>query len=327
MQYAIFGKLPRRADFIRINASHPVALGVDQSLADSLKAIALQPDWQTRYMQAPASEFLFHSSDLRGAFLGVTLPSHDEALRYYPLVAGVCIPSDILMGNEAEFLLANELFFSGLKDQLKSAVDNSVEMIACRQFMEEQMSFSSRAAADLGLAAQLLERHMANTPAAVLEQALLRTGRGDLESTLLAFAFYLQLSRRYGSSMASQVFLLPLPSGAGEEILGAAVWLSLCRAAIHAQGVSQINFAFIEQSGCRYLALALNPMTERQLTMLWGDKADPLQLVNVCDLHSPWRSHQSYAEASYILGRQLSDPTLSLLKLREIVVKITYGIS
>ncbi|MCX7207606.1 MAG: type VI secretion system-associated protein TagF [Proteobacteria bacterium] len=327
MQYAIFGKLPRRADFIRINASHPVALDVDQSLANSLKALALKPDWQKQYMAAPASEFLLHSRDLRGAFLGVVLPSHDEALRYYPLVAGVCVPSDILMGNEAEFLLANELFFSGLKDQLSSAADNSVEMIACRQFMEEQMSFSSRAVADLGLAAQLLERHMANTPAAVLEQALRQSERGDLESTLLAFAFYLQLSRRYGGSMASQVFLLPLPSGLGEEILGAAVWLSLCRAAIHAQGVSQINFAFIEQEGRRYLALALNPMTDRQLTMLWGDKADPLQLVNVCDLHSPWRSHQSYAEASYILGRQLSDPTLSLLKLREIVVKITYGIS
>ncbi|WP_115226290.1 type VI secretion system-associated protein TagF [Iodobacter fluviatilis] len=327
MQYAIFGKLPRRADFIRINASHPVALDVDQSLADSLKVLALKPDWQTRYMQAPASEFLMHSRDLRGAFLGVCLPSHDEALRYYPLVAGVCVPADVLMGNEAEFLLANELFFSGLKDQLKSAVDNSVEMIACKQFMEDQMSFGSRAAADLGLAAQLLERHMANTPATLLEQALNKSGRGDLESTLLAFAFYLQLSRRYGGSMASQVFLLPLPVGVGEEILGAAVWLSLCRAAIQAQGISQINFAFIEQAGSRFMALALNPLTDKQLSMLWGETADPLQLVNVCDLNSPWRSHQSYAEASYILGRQLSDPTLSLLKLREIVVKITYGIS
>ncbi|WP_293933689.1 type VI secretion system-associated protein TagF [Iodobacter sp.] len=327
LQYAIFGKLPRRADFIRINATHPVALDIDQKFADSLKILALQPDWQDAYMQAPASEFLFHSRDLRGAFLGVALPSHDEAVRHYPLVAGVCIASDVLTGNEAEFLLANELFFSGLKDQLKSAADNSVEMIACRQFMEDQMSFSSRAVADLGLAAQLLERHMANTPATVLEQALQRCERGDLESTLLAFAFYLQLARRYGGSMASQVFLLPLPTGTGEEILGAAVWLSLCRAAIHAQGVNQIHFAFVNQSGVRYLALALNPFTDKQLTMLWGQMIDPLQLVNVCDLQSPWRSHQSYAEASYILGRQLSDPTLSLLKLREIVVKITYGIS
>lgn len=327
LQFAIFGKLPRRADFIRINATHPVALDFDQSLADGLKALAQQPGWQDGYMKAPSSEFLFHSKDLRGSFLGVTLPSHDEALRYYPLVAGLCIPSDAILGNEAEFLLANELFFSGLKDQLKSAADNSVEMIACRQYMEEQMSFSSRAVADLGLAAQLLERHMANTPAAQLEQALRQTGRGDLESTLLAFAFYLQLARRYGGSMASQVFLLPLPSGAGEEILGAAVWLSLCRAAINAQGANQIHFAFIEQEGVRYLALALNSFTERQLIMQWGQTADALQLVNVCDLQSPWRSHQSYAEASYILGRQLSDPTLSVTKLREIVVKITNGIS
>ncbi|WP_297576895.1 type VI secretion system-associated protein TagF [uncultured Deefgea sp.] len=326
LQYAIFGKLPRRADFIRINATHPSAMKVDQLFADSMKYISHCDQWQDTYTNAPSSEFLFHSEDLRGGFLGVVLPSYDEARRYYPLLAGICIPHDVLNGNEAEFVLANELFFSGLKDQLKSAADNSVEMLACRQFMEDQLVFGHRAIADLELASQLLERHMRTTSAAQLEQALTDSQCGDLESNLLAFAFYFQLVRRYGASMTSQIFLLPLPAGAGEEILGASVWLSLCRAAIHSQGVYPLHFAFISQDGMRYLALAFNPFSEAQLSMLWGQTPDERQLVRANDLQSPWRSHQSYAEASYVLGRQLCDPSLSLLKLREIVLKVTHGI-
>ena len=326
LQYAIFGKLPRRADFIRINATHPSAMEVDQLLADSMKYISHCDQWQDKYTKAPSSEFLFHSADLRGGFLGVAMPSHDEARRYYPLLAGICIPHDVLNGNEAEFVLANELFFSGLKDQLKNAADNSVEMLACRQFMEEQLAFGHRAVADLELAAQLLDRHMTKTPAVKLEQSLVDSQIGDLESIILAFAFYFQMVRRYGASMASQIFLLPLPVGAGEEILGASVWLSLCRSAIQSQGIHPLHFAFISQAGRRYLALAFNPFSEAQLSMLWGQEPDERQLVRANDLQSPWRNHQSYAEASYVLGRQLSDPSLSLLKLREIVLKVTHGI-
>ena len=326
LQYAIFGKLPRRADFIRIHATHPAAMAVDQLLADSMKYILNCEQWDDKYLNAPCTEFLFHSADLRSGFLGVVLPSYDEARRYYPLLAGMCIPNELLNGHEAEFVLSNELFFSGLKDQLKSAADNSVEMIACRQFMEDQMMFGHRAVADLELASQLLDRHMVKTTAAQLTQSLLNQQCGDLESILLGFAFYFQLIRRYGASMASQLFLLPLPIGAGEEILGAAVWLSLCRAAIQSQGAYPLHFAFVTQAEQRYLALAFNPFSDTQLSLLWGQMPDERQLVCVNDLQAPWRSHQSYAEAAYVLGRQLSDPSLSLLKLREIVLKVTNGI-
>lgn len=325
LQFSIFGKLPRRADFIRINATHPAALEVDQQLADSLIFVANEEGWQQRYLAMPASEFIFFNRDQKWAFVGVALPSHDEAARNYPLVAGMCVPSEVIQGAEAEFVLANELFFTGLKDQLKSASDNSVEMLACRQFMEDQVAFSQRSSADLDLAAQLLDRHMAKTPVRHLEDALLNQ-QSDLESMILAFAFYLQLSRRYGASMPAQIFLLPLPSGLGEEVLGAAVWLSLCRAATQSQGLNPIYFAFVSKENSRYLALSFSSMNEQQLSMLWGKKLDVRQIVNAGDMQSPWRSHQAYAEASYILGRQLSDPTLSLLKLRDIVFKITEAI-
>lgn len=325
LQFSIFGKLPRRADFIRINATHPAALDVDQQIADSLTSIASKDGWQQRYLAMPASEFIFFNRDQKWAFVGVALPSHDEASRNYPLVAGMCVPSDVIQGAEAEFVLANELFFSGLKDQLQSATDNSVEMVACRQFLEDQVAFSQRSSADLDLAAQLLERHMAKTSVRHLDDALQKQN-SDLETVILAFAFYLQLSRRYGASLSAQIFLIPLPSGLGEEILGAAVWLSLCRAAIKSQGLNPIYFAFVSKENGRYLALSFSSMNEQQLSMLWGNTIDERQIVNAGDLESPWRSHQAYAEASYILGRQLSDPTLSLLKLRDIVFKITEAI-
>lgn len=326
LQFSIFGKLPRRADFIRINATHPAALDVDQQLADSLKYISLENEWQHRYLAMPASEFIFFSHDQKWAFVGVAMPSHDEASRHYPLVAGMCVPSEVIQGTEAEFVLANELFFSGLKDQLKSAADNSVEMLACRQFLEDQMAFSQRAGADLELAAQLLDRHMAKTAAWDLDRSL-QDQNADLESMILAFAFYLQMSRRYGNSMPGQLFLLPLPTGLGEEILGASVWLSLCRAATQSQGSNPIYFAFVSKESQRYLALSFSKINEQQLAMLWGKELDSRQIINAGDMQSPWRSHQAYAEASYILGRQLSDPTLSLLKLRDIVFKVTETIN
>ncbi|GAA5786017.1 hypothetical protein GCM10007860_34690 [Chitiniphilus shinanonensis] len=327
-QYAVFGKLPRRADFVRINATHPVAQEFDQLLAKSLTWAQQQPEWnEATYLAAGASDFHFTSGDGRWAFFGVIQPSRDEAGRLYPLVAGAILPAASVSPHLPELAIANELFFVGLRDQLSTAIDNSVEMLACRQFLDAQLAQSNRASADVELAGNVLERYLQQTPAAHLENDLTDSSRGGLEAHLLAFVFYGELLRRYLGSAPRQVILLPLPQRPGEDILGMATWLALYRAATRLPAIRFPHCLTLVRDGRRYLALAPECFTERFLGVLWGLQPEPLTVVNVLDDDAPWTHHQSYAEASYILGRQLADPALNLNSLRNILEKLTSSIA
>ncbi|GHD57778.1 type VI secretion system-associated protein TagF [Jeongeupia chitinilytica] len=323
-QYAIFGKLPRRGDFVRVNASHPVAIEFDQLLAASLSWASEQPGWQDRYLAAEASEFFYVSADRRWVFFGVLQPSRDEAGRCYPLVAGAIVPFDQGAQNLSLLVLANELFFAGLRDQLASAVENSVEMLACRQFLEAQLALNGRAGADLDLAGQVLERHLRQTSARELDDRLAASGSGaSLEATLLAFAFHGDFVRRYDGSAPRQAMLLPLPDGPGEETLGLATWLTLYQAATRDHVGLDPHYLTVSLQGRRYLAISPSRFTDRLMSLLWGLPPAPLSVLDAGDAEAPWSKHQSYAEAAYILGRQLADPTLKLDSLRNIVSNLT----
>ena len=323
MQYAIFGKLPRRPDFIRINATHPVVQEFDDLLGASLKIVAQDEGWQERYLAAGATDFQFTSSDGRWVFLGVLRPSQDEAGRCYPIVAGAVLPREGVASHLAELTIANELFFAGLHDQLEIAMDNSVEMLACRQFLEAQQVPGSRADADIELAGNVLARHLKQTPAARLHNRLQTEGRGNLQDHLLAFVFYGELLRRYSGSAPKQALLLSLPDAPGEDVLGLATWLSLYRAGTQSTFARFPHWLSLRRNGSRYLALAPDSLTDRFLTVLWGKDPEPRTVVNVQETSAPWSTHQSYAEVSYILGRQLADPGLDLFALQEIVEKLT----
>ncbi|MDN0074139.1 type VI secretion system-associated protein TagF [Crenobacter sp. SG2303] len=324
--FCIFGKLPLRGDFVRINATHPAALEIDGLIADSLRQMEQQPDWPVRYQQMPASTFVLRTRDQRWQFLGAMQPSHDQSGRHYPLVAGFLLSAEVASAPLAAAMLANELFFGGLKEQLSSAIANSVEMLACRQFLEEQASFGGRSQADLELAHQLLEKHMARTPARVLDDALHASGRGDLESLLLAFTFHRQLLRRYAGSLPPQVYLLPLPEGDGDGMLAAVTWLSLYHAATAEQGESVEQCLIVMHPEGRFLALLPGLFTEQIASLCWGRQIDPRYVVDVAEPSAPWRNHQSYAEAAYVLGRRLNDPSLSVAELRDVVRSLSGSI-
>ena len=189
--------MPRRGDFVRVNATHPAATQLDQLLAQSLLGLESGPEAVERYRATPATSFVLRSRDQMWLSLGVMQPSRDESGRNYPLVAASLLPCDTPLPPLSVLMLANELFFSGLKEQLSSAIDNAVEMLACRQFLEEQSWFGSSSSADIELAQQLLERHMAMTPASRLAALLAQRGLPVMETVLLAFTFHHQLLRKF----------------------------------------------------------------------------------------------------------------------------------
>ncbi|OWY37112.1 type VI secretion-associated protein [Xenophilus sp. AP218F] len=326
-QYCIFGKLPRRGDFVRVNATHPAAMHLDQLLAGSLQIAAGDAEAAARYRETPPTSFVLRSKDARWLSIGIVQPSHDEGGRNYPLVAASLAPAESTVPSLAILLLANELFFSGLREQLRSAMDNSVEMVACRQYLEEQLAFGTSSSADIELAQQLLERHLAATPARLLDESLAAAGMGSLEAVLLAFLFHHRLLRKFGDAVPAQTYLLPLPCREGEDVLTAVTWLALYQAATAGSGSECEQFMILRRKEGYFLSLLPGALTEQIATQCWGATLDPKFIVDIWDERAPWRSHQSHAEAAYILGRQMNDPALSIAQLRGVMESLSRSVA
>lgn len=322
-QYAVFGKLPKCADFVRVNAAHSVVIEFDRVIADSLDWARRQSAWSDdSYRGADPCDFHFISRDGRWALLGVMHPSMDSAGRLYPLVAGIVLPAVAVASHAFLLPIVGELFFSALREQLRKAVESSSELLACRQFLELQLMHGGRMDADIELADALLERHLEQTSAASLQRVLDDCACGPLEAHLLTLIFYGPLFRRYAGSAPRQAILLPLPERPSEWSLGLSTWLALHRAACPEAQTAMPHCIVLGGGGRRQLALAPEGISERFLASAWGMLPEPSTLVNVREDRPPWMRHQSYAEASYILGRQLADPGLCLRTLREIVLQL-----
>jgi type VI secretion system protein ImpM len=321
-EFCVFGKLPRRGDFIRINATHTAAAQLDHVIADSL--VLLDDDSaRQRYQQMPASSFLTRTPDGAWLALGVIQPSRDESGRLYPLVAASLLPSDMPRPPVGVMMLSNELFYNGLQEQLSNAIDNAVEMVACRQYLEEQSLFGAGSAADTELAEQLLSRHLAVTPCSLLSAQLAQSGNADLASLLLSFVFHSQLLRKFQGSLSSQTYLLPLPDGEGDDMLAVVTWLALFTAATSSLPDTPVQCLIIRQPERNCLALIPGALTAPMLAQCWGKQLDTRYIIDVTDPHAPWCSHQSYAEAVYILSRRLSDPQFSLAQLCDVMASLS----
>lgn len=326
VDFCIFGKLPRRSDFVRVNAAHPGAVYLDGLVANSLKHLPTDSQAVAAYRQMPSTSLVMRHHDANSLFLGALQPSYDEAGRNFPLVAGAFLVEGEERPPLAQVILAKELFFSGLREQLLSAVDNSVEMLACRNFLEEQSLFNASYAADLDLARQLLDQHLQHTTAAGLQAVLSQSSAGQLDKVLLAFIFQQQLSQKFASSLPSQIFLLPLPDRDGEDILFAAMWLALYQAATETDPKRTEQFLLLNTPKGRYLALVPGHLLDQHFSNCWGLAIESSYLIDVSEESAPWRSDKAYVEAAYVLGRRLCDQRIPVSELRDVIRNIAQSI-
>jgi len=322
-QYAVFGKLPGREDFIRLGfSSHPAVLEFDGVLARSLTYVSRQPGWnEATVLRAGSSDFLFTTYDRRWCYFGALLPSHDKAGRLFPLVAGIILPAHALAPASAEFSLANELFFSGLRDPLSSAV-NTGDLHACQRFLDTWATPNPHARDDIELAGQLLARHLASTPLARLQTALSDDCGPGLDDILLAFIFYADMLRRLGTTAPKKVIELPLSAKEGEASLDLAMWLAFYRAAM---GKNKTRFPdFIARNDQRRtFTLAPGRLGERCLGTLWGMANDPASMLDADEgANAPWSRHPTWIAAAYDLGRQVQNPEMQLASLISTVERI-----
>lgn len=317
LSYAIVGKLPSRADFIRINATHPVVDEFDQIVAQGVELAGRSEGGLSRYDEAQWVDFFYVSRDSRWAFIGVMQPSRDESGRRYPLIAGVIVPLESFSLQLATLPLLLELYYVGLREQLASAVENSVDMLACRQFLEEQVAIGGFALTDFDLAQSLLQRFQGRQPASALARLVGEHDPSAFERVLVNTGFYLELLRRYSNSATQQLVLFPLPDLKGEEALYQGCWLSIYSAYAEPMLRSLPSYFIARIEGSAHLAVAPQRIPEKFLAALFGAPLDAWSVLNIDDSNPPWSGHRLYAETVYVLGRLLADlqaPISSLLE-------------
>ncbi|MCL1861521.1 MAG: type VI secretion system-associated protein TagF [Proteobacteria bacterium] len=316
-RYAVFGKLPRRADFVRIGGDHPLPREFDELIGRSLALLQRQSGWiEESCLGTGACDFQFTSRDGRECFTGVLHPSRDESGRVFPLVAGILLPAQAVVPYAPELSIANELYFSGLREQLSSAVENAVDLVACRQFLETWAAPNPHAGEDIALGEEILKRHMNRTSAGEWHVALQEAGLGGLDDLLLASTLSDSTMQRKAAPV-----LLPLSGKEGEDTLDLAAWLALYRVASGQHCTPDYLCGF--RNGQRVLAVSSGRFGEWFLAALWGMKPMP----PADGSNTAWKQHPMQTEFALTLGRLLLDPTVNLAQLIEALERIVRNLA
>lgn len=317
--YALYGKLPNRADFLRVNANHPLVTELDAMVQRSLERFNDMPGWLAQYDAGAPAEIQYVSRDAKHVFTGVIAPSADQAGRRYPLIAGLILPREGIQPNLHTTPIAYEVFFDGLRDHVATALENSVEALSCIQFLESQVQSRDIVVADLELAQRVVGLHMRNTTVRRLRDLLAEGSMsGGLEQMLLNLLFYRTFLRRFGNPSSNLALLFPLPSQCGEQALIASTWISLLAAlGQEGDGGWRGNYFILRQQGRVLLAACFSPMHDRIAALMLGCPADSTVLLDLENQQDAWKGHRLYAEVSYALDRLLADSSLSLTALRD----------
>lgn len=320
LAYVVCGKLPNRPDFVRVNVNHPVALELDARIQSVLEKRLGDPAFCEAFGHAGPVDFHYVSQDHRHVMLGVLVPSRDSAGRLYPFVAAA-IHSGDLVGNYLPVLpIACEVFFDGLRDQAVNAVQNSVEALSCRQFLERSLHPTQSSVDDLQLAASVVQRFAAQAPCGRVADLLAAYPHASsLHQALLNIAFYFDYLRRFDSRVTNQIIVLPLPDAGGEQALLASAWLSLLSAlwpSSPSAGKWSCSHLVVRGRGGRtQLVVSIGSVPDGFVNVMVGGPVEPDMLLDLAQEHDAWKSHRMYAEASYALGRVLADPDFRLASL------------
>jgi type VI secretion system protein ImpM len=316
--YCLFGKLPHRADFIRVNATAPVAYEYDQLLADTITSLAQDPGWETAYDITAPTLFAYRGRDQQSWLFGGQCPSNDQQGRRFPMVGGVTRSAAKIGTKLALIPLALEVFYSGLVDHLENAVTNSVDAVTLRSFLEGFAEQDALIESDLELANRLLRQFTTTHTSADL-LVILRSAypHASLEQALLNIAFYANFLRHFPQAVTAQEIVLPLPSAVGTAALAASAWLQLISGLI---GDAQRICGFFFRRDVLVVAIDLfSDHFSPLLPLTHSAKGRGLMLTAE---HEAWRAHPFYQEIRYALTRLISEPDVPLQAVFECAEQI-----
>lgn len=319
--YVLYGKLPNRPDFVRVNVNHPVILELDSRIQSILERKLVDPHFCNEFRQTYPVDFQYISQDHRYVMTGVIVPSQDSAGRLYPFVGAAIHPSELIGDYLPVLPIAYEVFSDGLRHQVENAVQNSVEALSCRQYLERALNPVQSSSDDLLLAASVVQRFAAQTPCERISDLLTGNSIGaTLHQALLNIAFYMDYLRRFDSRVANQIVALPLPDTEGEQALLASAWLSLFSSLWPSSTAGRLSCSHLTVRGrgdCAQLVICVGSVSDSFVSVLLGCPIEADMQLNLAQEHEAWKSHRMYAEASYALGRVLADPEFRIAALGE----------
>jgi type VI secretion system protein ImpM len=306
--YSLFGKMPSRADFLRINATVPIAQEYDQRLQEAIVKFSQEPGWEAAYDITGTTLFAYRGTDKQAWFIGGQRPSRDQQSRRFPLVAGMA-RTTANIGNNLPFIpLSYEVFFSGLAGHLENAIENSVDAVTCRAFMESFSGNADRTGADFELASALFSKFVSEKSVEDLQEILrIAYPHAEIEQAIINIAFYTNFVRHYPNSAAAQEIVLPLPRKQGTNALVAAVWLKLV--GYLSGNIGRIAGFFFRSDFIVIVVDVFSHDFSPLLPLLYSVKGRGLMLTAE---HETWKAHPLHPEISYALTRLMTDSQASL---------------
>jgi type VI secretion system ImpM family protein len=113
---SLFGKLPARPDFVRVNYGGRAAAELDQWLVQNVEQLHLGK------VPLPGPlRFAFCSPRTQHVMFGALAPSRDEAGREFPVTVFDSVPLAAVLGRLPLQLLAHEAFFNGAEAVIREA--------------------------------------------------------------------------------------------------------------------------------------------------------------------------------------------------------------
>lgn len=313
---ALFGKLPHRPDYLRVNASHPACVELDDLLERAMARIGQTPEGTEGFDRADPLDLLFLTHDRRWAFLGSLMPSQDLSGRRYPLVGGLLVPGSALQPHVSLMPIAVEVFLSQLRQHLREAVAEATDALACREFLQQHAESGGSGIQDAVLAGEVLDRHLRDAPANTLEEALRPLGQeATLRQALLNLMFYGDFLRRFGGAPVLQEVRLPLSGLVGDVPLHASDWLTILQAAWGGDLQAFGRVWALRRGSPSSLHLYPGAPSEAFMASLLGGDLPGGARLELESEQRAWMSHRMYAETAYAFDRFFADLNWRLLDL------------
>lgn len=211
-----FGKIPARADFVKL-ADDPAAIAMlDRWLAQVMTQLALDARWRINYDAMPAVSFAMVGPARRHAVAGHLLASHDQSGRRFPFLAA----RTHAVADPAAFVTRCPLAFAPLWTFLETMCPR----VLCEADPGPHLHAIADASIALGEAEPTLSHLLANGTVGSLGALL---GERGFARMLLALGLLLQPVMHSQPAELHKSLVLPLPMDPGQRFAVAAFWLQL----------------------------------------------------------------------------------------------------
>jgi type VI secretion system protein ImpM len=303
--YAVFGKLPGRADFIRINASLPVCEELDENLHAAIGELARAPGWQEHYDRLPVVDVFWASERSGTAFLGSAIPSQDGSGRRYPLLAGLVLDLQEARRHGPLLLLAGELLLNQVRHFLQVALASEPEVRNLVDYLKLQASGRGHDFLDREITNDIHLQFLSRAPWWEIGRGLsLEAPETALHTALLHLLFHTYATPR-GLGLGQRSACLPLLVERGRTMLHAVAWLDILQHLSASSRNRSWDRQWLLRQNAQRPRLMVHPSgaSNREFAgMLLDDPTPDLQL----DLQAgtrPWHHHPLFPEISYRFDR------------------------